>query len=386
MPWPATTVVETPAEPAPAPAPPDRWMLMKALQGTYAGSLLDENRLQISGWTNVSYTASSASQINLPMGFNYLADEFVMQQNWLRIERSVVTSGTSEPTYGFRSDTILPGTDYRLTMSRGLFDGQLTANNGNPNLYGFDPIQFYAEAYYPAVGRGLDIKVGRFFAQYGVQTADGPGNALLSHSYTYAYDPVTQTGVLGTLKLTDTWSVQAGMVLGSDIFIDPADEPTGIGSVKWAPPDGLDSVLFAVIMGPGRFDQQHNFHHPQVFDIVYSHRFNPRTVYNFEGLYGYTTNVPSTGFANWYGILNYLTYDFSPRLSGTTRVEFFEDAQGQRTGFSGLYSAVTAGLSFKPYKSVTIRPELRYDYNADSRPFENRHGLFTATSDLILRW
>jgi len=46
--------------------------------------------------------------------------------------------------------------------------------------------------------------------------------------------------------------VQAGLVLGSDIFIDPADNPTFMGSVKWAPPNGRDSVLFSVILGSGR--------------------------------------------------------------------------------------------------------------------------------------
>jgi len=192
--------------------------------------------------------------------------------------------------------------------------------------------------------------------------------------------------VMGTLKLTDAWSVQAGMMLGDDIFIDPADNPTGMGSVKWAPPSGRDSVLFSIIVGNGRFDQKHNFHNPEIFDLVYTHKINPRLNYSFESLYGFTTNVPQTGFANWLGVLNYLTYDFAPRMSGTVRVEFFDDAQGQRTGFEGLYTAVTAGLSFKPRRDVIFRPEIRYDYNEHSRPYEDKHGLFTATADVILRW
>src|SRR5262249_16098074 len=137
---------ETPPAPPPAttPAPPDRWLLMKSLQGTWPGWLLDSRRIQVYGWTDLSFTASSAAHSQLPMGFNSRANEFLLQQNWLRIERPVVTSGTTEPTFGFRSDTILPGTDYRFTVSRGLFSGQLTANDGRPNTYGIDPIQFYA--------------------------------------------------------------------------------------------------------------------------------------------------------------------------------------------------------------------------------------------------
>jgi hypothetical protein len=359
---------------------------MKELQGTAAGAFLDDNRLRLSGWTDLSFTVSSDRQDQLPMGFNYLANNFLLQQNWLRFERTVVTSGTTEPTFGFRSDTILPGSDYRFTVARGIFNGQLTADEGQPARYGIDPIQFYAEAYFPTVGRGLDVKLGRVFCQYGVEANDAVSNALASHAYTFIYDPFTHTGVMTTTKLTDVWSVQAGVMLGSDIFIDPADVLTGMGSVKWARPDGRDSVLFSVIIGPGRFNAGRNFNNPEVFDLVYTHQFSKRLNYNFESLYGFQTRVPDIGFANWLGLLNYVTYTFTPRVSGTVRLEFFDDAQGQRTGFPGLYSALTAGVTFKPRPAVIFRPELRYDYNDESRPFENHHGVFTATADMILRW
>src|SRR5207247_899891 len=99
----------------PAARAPDRWILMKALQGTAPGALLDSERMQVTGWIEGSFTASSVDNNNLPMGFNYRVNKFAVQQNWLRIDRAVVTSGTTEPTFGFRSDTILPGIDYRFT-------------------------------------------------------------------------------------------------------------------------------------------------------------------------------------------------------------------------------------------------------------------------------
>jgi hypothetical protein len=376
----------TPAPPPPAAQAPDRWLLMKELQGTLPGAFLDSQRMQIYGWIDFSFTASSAADSNLPLGFNWRANQFLLQQNWVRVEQAVVTSGTTEPTFGFRTDWILPGADYRFTLARGIFNGQLTQKNGEPILTGIDPIQFYAEAYFPTIARGMDVKLGRIFCQYGVEANDAPSNALLSHSYTFIYDPFTHTGLMSTTKLTTSWSVQAGIMLGSDIFIDPADEPTAMGGFKWAPPGGRDSVLFSFILGSGRFNQARNFHNPEILDLVYAHQFNARLNFNFESLLGYTTHVPNIGTADWFGIVNYLTYNFTPRLSGTTRLEFFDDAQGQRTGFPGLYTALTAGLSFKPYKSVIIRPELRFDYNEESRPFENKHGLFTAATDIILRW
>ena len=61
---------------------------MQQLQGTYPGWLLDDNKIQINGWTDSSFTASSDSHEQLPMGFNYKANQFLLQQDWLRIDRA----------------------------------------------------------------------------------------------------------------------------------------------------------------------------------------------------------------------------------------------------------------------------------------------------------
>jgi hypothetical protein len=384
--FPAQPVLETPPEaPAPSAVPPDRFFLMKQLQGTWPGWLLDGNHMQILGWTDASFTASSAPHEQLPMGFNYKANQFQLQQNWLRVERIIDPSATT-PTFGFRLDTILPGTDYRFTIARGLFDSQLHDDDDEPANYGIDPVQMYAEAYFPQVVKGLDVKLGRFFAQYGVESIDATQNALGSHAYTFIYDPFTHTGLLTTLKLTDAWSIQNGLVTGSDIFIHPAATPTYIGSVKWAATDNRDSVLFSVILGCGRFNDSREFNNPEIFDLVYTHSFDSRLNYSFETLYGCQYNVPDIGFADWFGVLNYLTMNFTPRVAGTTRLEVFDDTQGQRTGFSGLYLALTAGLTIKPIKQLWLRPELRVDYNPESRPFADKHGLATADMDVIIRW
>jgi hypothetical protein len=80
----------------------------------------------------------------------------------------------------------------------------------------------------------------------------------------------------------------------------------------------------------------------------------------------------------------------------------FDDPQGIRTNtFPGsapdnakrLYTALTLGVNYKPIRQpsnngiLMIRPEVRYDYNWNSKPFDNaHHGLFTVGTDVILRW
>src|SRR5262249_39480577 len=142
----------------------------------------------------------------------------------------------------------------------------------------------------------------------------------------------------------------------------------------------------STIVGCGRFNQIHDFNNVNVFNVVYTHQFSKKCSYTLDSLFGYETNVPDIGTATWYGFVNYFTYKFSDKLSGTTRLEFFEDSQGQRTGSRGLYTALTGGLNWQPRRDVILRPEVRYDYNGDSRPFEGRHGLLVGGADLILRW
>jgi hypothetical protein len=35
---------------------------------------------------------------------------------------------------------------------------------------------------------------------------------------------------------------------------------------------------------------------------------------------------------------------------------------------------------------TVLRPEVRFDYNTESRPFEDKHGVVTAALDMIVRW
>ncbi|MFO0687429.1 MAG: outer membrane beta-barrel protein [Myxococcota bacterium] len=379
---PASSVSELPAAievgPAPEPVPSgDRGLLMSLLERTRVGAWMERERLTVSGWTDLSFTPSTASRNQLPMGFNYLANDFLLQQNWLRIDRAIDPE-SNLPSFGYRFDTILPGSDYRFTQARGLWDAQ-------SGRYGIDPVQFYGEAYFPGVGQGASMKLGRFFAPYGVESIAAPDTPLASRSYTFIYNPFTQTGLLGALKLNDRWSIKSGITTGNDVFIDPASSPYFVGGVVWTSDDGDTSIDFTTILGSGRFNAGENFHNPQIFDVVLTRRLTERTTWKLDALYGFTNDVPGIDFANWYGIVNYLIHDWTDQLATTLRLEFFDDCQGQRTGTSGLYTAITAGQAYKLKPWLWLRPEVRLDHS-NHRPFDGKSTLFTAGLDVLIRW
>ena len=338
---------------------------------------MERDRLTVSGWTEFSFTASSASRSHLPMGFNFAANEFLLQQNWLRVDRAIAPdSGT--PSFGYTIDLILPGSDYRFTRPRGLWEGQ-------SGRHGIDPVQFYAEAYVPDVGQGLNVKLGRFFAPYGAESIAAPETPFVSRSYTFIYNPFTQTGLLGELRLDDQWSIKGGLTAGNDVFIDRASSAYFVGGFVWTSDDGEESLDFTTILGNGRFDAGEDFHNPQIFSLVFSRKLSEQTDWRFDALYGFTREVPGIGFANWYGLVNYLIDNQTQRLSRTGRLEFFDDSQGHLTGTPGLYTAATVGLAYRPASRLWLRPELRLDHHG-GRPFEGRTTLLTAGFGLLVRW
>ena len=301
--------------------------------------------MQVTGWVQGSFTASTAgddNDVNLPLSFNYKANQALLQQAWVRVAQSVVPSGTSEPTYGFQSDWIF-GTDYRFTLARGVFNHQLVDNNGLPNTYGADPVQFYGEAYYPTIGRGLDMKLGRFYTPYGVESLEAVSTPFLSHSYTFSNgSPFTNTGILATLTMTPVWTAQLGVVAGNDVILfNTNDNATLLASLQWTQQGGRNVIKATTILQNPDFDIGGAFQNYNVFDVVWTHLFNPVLTYNMEVLYGFEKNIPpqtapdgsliKVGFADWAGWVHYLAYTLSPRLTAQARFELFYDPQGVRT-------------------------------------------------------
>ncbi|HVS38375.1 MAG TPA: outer membrane beta-barrel protein [Gemmataceae bacterium] len=423
-----------PAAPAaPAAAPPPRWFLMKELQGTYLGGQLDGNNIAIYGWMEGSFTGSTAGVSNEPMAWNDRSDRLLLQQMFIRMERTVVTTGTTMPTWGFRTDWLI-GSDYRFTLPRGIWNGQLVNSTDAQNLYGVDPVEFYGEVYIPNVQQGLDIKVGRFYTPWGEESIEAVSTPLVSRSYTFnSGPPFTNTGVLATLTINPVWQVAAGLVDGNDIVFDNGQEPRFLGFVKWTqpgsaatPPYGRNTVTLAASLGRGKFNDSAPMEAPEfaagdtittsgiggetlgrnninVIDLLWTHTFNPVLSFASENLYGWQTSIPlssgiivtdvqpfGTGTGHWASTAEYLIYTMSSRTTATLRAELFDDYEGTRTGFNGLYGEVTGGLAVKLRPGLIVRPELRYDWNGNSRAFNTAvdpsHDLFTAACDVILRW
>lgn len=362
--------------------PPTPYLLERTLAQTRLGELMACRGIVIYGWTEMSYNASTASRSNAPVFMIDQANQYQMNQNWLHVEKTIDTT-KDERQFGWAMDWILPGTDARTTVPRGLWYNQIV--DGNP--YPIDPFQFYVQAYLPGLGKGTTVKAGRFATHVGYELVQGPDTPFISRSYMFQYNPFTHTGVWATTGVGENWTVGYGASTGTDTFIQSSTNRfTFLGQLKWAPKDGPTSVAFNVVITDPTYIADQNFQLYNFYNLVVTRKIGEKLTYVLDAGYSHMDNFQTIGNVNWYGAANYLIFNHNDKWTSTLRAEVFEDTQGARTGFSGLYTEVTYGVAYKPCQSVIIRPSVRYDNNSQSNPFEGSQNLFTGTIDLIFRW
>jgi hypothetical protein len=92
--------------------------------------------------------------------------------------------------------------------------------------------------------------------------------------------------------------------------------------------------------------------------------------------------------AKEYGLLAYWNYQLSPRDNITLRTEFYNDENGQRTGYATRYTDVGLGLQHWFSPQVEIRPEVTWYRSYDQAAFDNgtSHHLWFAGGDIIVHF
>ena len=369
------------------PKPPEKYAFMSIIEDTWLGKRMDKSGVSIYGWTEMSFTASTARRSNSPITTNDFANDFQLNQNYMVISKAVDAS-KKEFQLGFRADLILPGSDARFTITRGLLDRQLTSGvNGGPRQNPIDLYQGYAEIFAPNVGpEGTTVRIGKFATHCEYEVIPAVDTPFLSRSYVFQYNPFTHTGVWAISPLNDTWTISNGVAVGSDNFIgNSTNRLMYLGQLKWAPKEGKSTASLNVTVTDPTYDTANAFPIYNMYNLQYTHKFNDKWSYVLDSTFSHMDGFPGVGSANWYGAVNYLTYQWCEKVSSTFRAELFEDSKGIRTGTSGLYTGLTYGVNWTPCKSLLIRPSVRFDHN-NNRPFEGKPDIFTAAIDAIVRW
>ncbi len=375
--------------------------LMSLLGGGTGNSWLGNGGFYVDGWLSQGITFNPDrpnNRFNGPVSFNDRSNEYQLNQLYLTLAKDV-RSDQGVWDVGGRVD-FLYGTDYFFTTANGLethSNGSPKWNSsngprsgGNAALYGLAMPQMYAEIFAP-IGEGLNIKVGHFYSILGYESVMAPDNFFYSHSYAKQYgEPFTHTGVLTSYTTAGNLKIRAGFTRGWNTWTDPTDTYSFLGGVSWTSADGRSDIALTLITG----DETANRDNRTTYSLVYARQLNDRLKYVFQHDLGVQQNGAVTADSNidsalWYGINQYLMYELNEKTSLGVRFEWFRDQDNarvlaipdERFVQGGNYYELSFGANWKPNNSITVRPELRWDWSNVKSPQLGIGGMFDDFGD-----
>jgi hypothetical protein len=377
-----------------------QYPLTTALQTGSHGEWWKKANIQVYGWIDLGGNVSSSHNgpyANAPTAYSSVANSITLDQATLYIERTPDTVQKDHFDWGFRI-TNLYGFDYRYTTAMGFFSQQLLNNpkaNGTiGNKMGYDPVMAYVDLYFPKVGEGMDVRIGRYISLPDIEAQLAPNNYTYSHSLTYTYDCYTQTGINSTIKMTSHWTVQFGLSAGCEAAPwAPDHKLTGnvCLSYKWNH-DGDDLYACANSIN----DSKYNYNNLSAYYLTWYHKINTKWHMDWETWYQYMKDTPNvnnpaassllvtnsngaicknpddlTCFAPEWASTYYITRQMSKKDALILRTEFFDDIVGQRTGFKTRYSESEVSWNHWIGSTIVFRPELRYEVAFDSPAYDS---------------
>ena len=378
-----------------------QYPLERALACNGFGRWMQDNRIEVYGWINPSVNVSTSNKTNYPLSYAVRPDRVEFNQFLLRIERIPDTVQTDHIDWGFHFDNLY-GYDYHFTTMKGVLSNQLL-NNPNPNeplngkVYGYDPMLFYGDLYIPWIAEGMVIRIGRWLSLPDIEAQFSPNNYLVTHSILYTVDPYTQMGVLTTTKLNDNWTVQLGINGSNDVAVWNRDaRPSLQACVRWVSSSNND-MLYPCVNNWNKSDYHYN--NVQMYVMTWGHRFSENVHILTEAYRMYGRNIPGfgsllpdgtkePGTAGEFGIVNYINVALSPTSMLSFRNEWYNDEDGQRTGYATRYTSHTLGMTHWVSQNIEIRPELRYEHSYDLPAYDagRRSSQTTALVDLIFHF
>lgn len=360
-------------------------------------------RTKVYGWIDPTLNFSTSTNRNEPEANDNYSNRMEMNQLVLYVERLPDSVQRDRVDWGYHL-TALFGTDYRFTIGKGYFSGQLLNDH---HQYGFDPTLEYVDIYVPLVAQGMNLRVGRFISVPGIEAQLAPNNYIFSHSLLYAIDPFTDTGLIATVKLNDHWLVQLGITDGHDVAPwTPDAKPSGTGCVSYTTSSVNDNFY---LCANGINDGKYAYNNLQQYDATWYHKLSKTVHMATETWYMYERDVPALGgaiqpetgtnaasclpgeqrcTAPEYAVVNFVQKELSVHDFLSFRSDFLDDKKGQRTGYATRYTENTIMWCHWIGTTIQVRPELRFERAWDRKAYDygRRQNQLTVATDLIFHF
>jgi hypothetical protein len=243
------------------------------------------------------------------------------------------------------------------------------------------------------IGNGLTLKGGKFVTLLGAEVIEPWLNPTWSRGFLFGMAiPFTHTGGLATYQVNDMISVTAGGVIGWDNVEDNNSSPSITGQIAISPNDraalyvnGIYGPEQTCFPEPGAFQSGCNRNKRGVVDVVGSFKLTDDLgfILNFDYGSEDEASVVNPGrHATWIGASGIFTYQITDRFSTALRGEWFEDAQGARSGVQQELWNITVDFKAMLAEYLYTRVEYRHD-ESDERTFLANQNIFLPGNDAV---
>jgi hypothetical protein len=245
------------------------------------------------------------------------------------------------------------------------------------------------------ISDSFKVTAGTFCTHIGYELLDAVDNKNYSMSYAFTYGPFFNTGVKAQYT-SGKFSFMAGITNPTDFksaMETTTKAKTFIGQIAYTGETG--SAYFNVSSGAANGSPiRDTFGVPVApsdedktqFDFVGTKKFGDKFAIGFNGAYAITNNnIDSDLDGEWFSLVLYPTYAFSPSLLLAYRLEYMDtkDAAASVGALAG--SSVIGNTLSLNYKvgNLTIIPEFRID-SASNDIFEDNDGAFKGVNTYAL--
>jgi Putative beta-barrel porin-2, OmpL-like. bbp2 len=398
------------AEPAPTPPPANWWDTLTVGATVESGVTLNGD--------------NPGDGLNFGHLFTDKANTLLLNQILLTAQRPLDPKAT-DYDFGFKLQ-VMYGSDARYVQYLGEADYWINELNQ------FTPVEAWAAMHTPWLfSGGIDFKAGQWVTLEGAETIDPTTNYLYSHSYIFNFGiPLVETGILSISHVDPLVDIYAGIDSGVNTTFGDRNvaHPAFVGGIGLNLLGGNLTILATTHIGA----QTPNTNGTNnTIDFVTACGCNPGDTLRFLNditatwkiddswtlitdanyIHDDGTYANASGFGTFhpdgYGIAQYAIYTVNEWLKAVGRVEVWRDnnnffvaafpgnfdfvnaehgflntsISGGPLGAGTTYFEITGGLNIAPtlpqglplLKSITFRPEVRYDASLNNTtPFDGQ--------------
>ncbi|MEO8585704.1 MAG: outer membrane beta-barrel protein, partial [Acidobacteriota bacterium] len=234
------------------------------------------------------------------------------------------------------------------------------------------------------VGSGLRLDAGKFVTHFGYEVIEGydgwNDNATRSLLFGYTI-PFAHTGMKASYTFSDQLSGMFEVCNGWDVARDNNTSKSIGAQLMWTPSKAV-TVYGNFMTGPERVNV--NSDPRNLFNVVAQWKLTDLTVFTVDAVAGSEKGAVTSGeTASWSGIAAYARLGVTDAFAICLRAEYFNDADGARTGTTQKLKELTVTPEIKVSSHLIFRADLRVDWS-DADVFGKQDGVLKANQTTVL--